>query len=108
MGLIESGTKLFYSKILDQCNAKKQFYYNIIFNLKIFILLLLFIFFVLFTMRQSKLNFKKKKENVDEKKRYIMTKIAEYNQIESANKSLSEQYYDPSQYKPSSNYDILI
>ena len=37
-----------------------------------------------------------------------MTKLAEYNQIEAANKSLSEKYYDPNQYKPSENNDILM
>lgn len=108
MALIESGTKLFYSNILEQCSSKKHFYYNLLFNLKLLFFLSLFVFFVLFTMRQSKLNFTKKKENVDDKKRYIMTKLAEYNQIEAANKSLSEKYYDPNQYKPSENNDILM
>ena len=73
--LVESGTKYFFTKTLENCHNKKMTYYNNLYNI---ILLSLFVVVVLLTLRykyKGKLTPEQKKEKQEKERDYILNKI---------------------------------
>tara|TARA_Y100000816_G_scaffold275916_1_gene244579 strand:+ start:1270 stop:1608 length:339 start_codon:yes stop_codon:yes gene_type:complete len=73
--LVESGTKYFFTKTLENCHNKKLIYYNNLYNL---ILLVIFIIIVLATLRykyKGKMTTQEKKYKQEKERAYILNKI---------------------------------
>jgi sortase (surface protein transpeptidase) len=78
--LTEPGVKYFLNETLKQCHLFKEKYNNILFNVGMLLLFLIILGILLVYKYKGKLTEEEKKEKDDEKKRYILSKIHNYQQ----------------------------
>ena len=76
--LTEPGVKYFLNETLKQCHQFKEKYNNILFNVGMLIIFLIILGILLVYKYKGKLTEEEKKEKDDEKKRYILSKIHNY------------------------------
>ena len=73
--LIEPGVKYFLSQSLKNCHIKKDVYYNTIFNISMFIFIVLLFSGLLYYMYKGKMTPEQKQMKKQEQYNYIMQKI---------------------------------
>lgn len=73
--LIEPGVKYFLNKSLEQCNAMRIRYYNLIYNLGLFFLLVLVVGFVLYIKYKHKNNKLLQEEKKRKEQEYLLNKL---------------------------------
>ena len=77
--LIEYGIKSFYIETLKNCHKIREKYYNLIFNISIFILfIIIFISILIYKYKGKFIDKKELKKKDEEKKNYILSKIRNY------------------------------
>ena len=76
--LIESGIKSFYIETLKNCHNIKEKYYNLMFNISIFIIFVLLVSFILIYKYRGKITEEELKEKEEDRKKYILSKIRNY------------------------------
>lgn len=76
--LIEPGTRYFLNETLKKCHIFKENYKNALFNVVLFILFLLILGIILLVKYKGKLTLEEIKEKELEKKKYILSKIKNY------------------------------
>jgi hypothetical protein len=76
--LIEPGTHYFINQTLKNCKIVKEEYYNNIFNIALFLSLLLLIIFLLIIRYKGKITPVEKKNKERVKQEYILSKIKNY------------------------------
>ena len=76
--LVEPGMQFFMKQTLKQYKKRKESYYNVVFNISTFMILLLIIGLILLYKYKGKLTpFEKEKKNRENEK-YILSKIKNY------------------------------
>ena len=83
--LIEPGIKYYLSQSLKNCRNIKDYYYNIIFNVSIFVFFILIIMIVLNYKYKGASNSYEKKIKEEKKKRYILEQIKKMQQLQKNN-----------------------
>lgn len=78
--LIEPGVKYFLNETLKQCNIIKNKYYNVMFNLGLFLFFLLLLGGILLFKYKGRLTPAEKIEKEKEKQKYILSKIKQFQQ----------------------------
>jgi hypothetical protein len=78
--LTEPGVKYFLNETLKQCHTFKEKHHNTLFNVSMFIGFLVILGILLLYKYKGKLSEAERKENEEEKKRYILSKIRNYQQ----------------------------
>lgn len=78
--LTEPGVKYFLNATLKQCHSFKEKHNNTIFNIGLFVGFLIILGILLLYKYKGKLTRSEMIEKEDEKKRYILTKIRNYQQ----------------------------
>ena len=73
--LIEPGVKYFLRETLKQCHVFKEKYHNFLFNIGLFILLVIVIGIVLLCKYKGRLTPAEREEKTREKQQYILSKI---------------------------------
>jgi len=73
--LVENGMKYFLNETLKNCHAFKEEYYNLMFNVGIFIVLATVLICFLFFKYKGKLTPMEKQKKDREKQQYILSKI---------------------------------
>ena len=73
--LIEPGMKYYLKQTLKNCNNVKNYYYNIIFNISIFIIFVIIISVTLYYKYKGVMNKEEKHRREEDKKKYILEKI---------------------------------
>ena len=76
--LIEPGVKYFLNETLKQCREFKEIYYNMIFNISLFIGFFILLGIVLIIKYKGKITLEEKTEKEQQKKQYILSKIRNY------------------------------
>jgi len=76
--LIEPGMYFFMKQTLNQCKKLKESYYNVIFNISTFMILLVIIGLILLYKYKGKLTPIEKEKKNREKEKYILSKIKNY------------------------------
>lgn len=76
--LIEPGARYFLNETLKKCHIFKENYKNVLFNIVLFILFLLILGIILLVKYKGKLTLEEIKEKELEKKKYILSKIKNY------------------------------
>lgn len=96
--LIEPGVKYFFKNILRKCNEKKQFLFNIAFNVGLFIAFVVIVWMILEYRKRNKV----KKDDEERKKlemnRYMLSKIKKI-ELENEKKRITELPAFESEYK---------
>ena len=83
--LIEPGIKYYLSQSLKNCRSLKDYYYNIVFNVGIFIIFVTVIIIVLnFKYKGATSNYEKIKKE-EKKKLYILEQIKKMQQLQKNN-----------------------
>ena len=83
--LIEPGIKYYLSQSLKNCRNLKNYYYNIIFNVSVFVVFILIIMVILNYKYKGATNNYEKKEKEEKKKRYILEQIKKMQQLQKNN-----------------------
>jgi len=78
--LIEDNVKKFLNKALINCNIFKKKYYDFLINIFIFILFIIILFLILYFRYKGKLTPEENKIIEENKKKYILSKIKNYEQ----------------------------
>jgi len=78
--LIEPGTRYFLKETLKQCSAKKNHFYNNIFNISLFFGFLAILGTFLFYKHKTKLTPKEKENKKKTEQEYILTKLRIFNE----------------------------
>ena len=76
--LIEPGVRYFLNETLKQCHIFKENYKNLIFNIGLLIFFILILGIVLLIKYKGKLTLEEIKQKEIEKKKYILSKIKNY------------------------------
>lgn len=76
--LIENGIKSFYIETLKNCHKIKEKYYNLMFNISIFIVFVLILSCILIYKYRGKITEEEMREKEEDRKRYILSKIRNY------------------------------
>lgn len=83
--LVEPGMQFFMKQTLYQCKKLKESYYNVIFNVGTFIILLIIIGSILLYKYKGKLTPLEKEKKNRVKEQYILSKIKNYQQEKKQN-----------------------
>lgn len=83
--LIEPGIKYYLSQSLKNCRSLKDYYYNIVFNVGIFIILVTVIMIVLNFKYKGAINNYEKSKKEEKKKLYILEQIKKMQQLQKNN-----------------------
>jgi hypothetical protein len=78
--LTEPGVRYFLNETLKQCHQFKEKHHNALFNVGMFVCFLVILGILLLYKYKGKLSQSELKEKDDEKKRYILSKIRNYQQ----------------------------
>ena len=76
--LIEPGVRFFLHKSLKQCNIIREDYYNLVFNITVFIGLITLICLVLLYKYKGRLSPSEMQEKNKEKQQYVLSKIKNF------------------------------
>ena len=76
--LIEPGVKYFLNETLKQCREFKEKYYNMLFNVGLFIGIFCILGITLIIKYKGKITPEEKEEKDNQKKQYILSKIRNY------------------------------
>ena len=79
--LVEPGIKYFMDATLKKCKSNKEIYYNNIFNIVSFIVLIFILAIFLFFKYKGKLTPIEKQKKLDEQRHYILSKIKQFQDI---------------------------
>ena len=78
--LTEPGVKYFLNATLKQCHTFKETHHNMIFNIGLFVGFLIILGILLLYKYKGKLTREETREKEEEKKRYILSKIRNFQQ----------------------------
>tara|TARA_B110000285_G_scaffold202370_1_gene237639 strand:+ start:547 stop:891 length:345 start_codon:yes stop_codon:yes gene_type:complete len=76
--LIEPGVRFFLHQSLKQCNILREEYYNLVFNIMVFIGLLLFFGLILVYKYKGRLSTSEMQQKNKEKQQYLLSKIQNF------------------------------
>lgn len=76
--LIEPGVRFFLHQSLKQCNILREEYYNLVFNIMVFVGLLLFFGLILVYKYKGRLSTSEMQKKNKEKQQYLLSKIQNF------------------------------
>ena len=76
--LIEPGVRFFLHQSLKQCNILREEYYNLVFNIMVFVGLLLFFGLILVYKYKGRLTTSEMQQKNKEKQQYLLSKIQNF------------------------------
>ena len=79
--LIENGFKYYLNESLKNCRIAKQRYMNNMYNIGLFVFLIVGVFLVLFFKFKGKLTEKEREEKEKVKQQYILSRIKNYQDV---------------------------
>ena len=77
--LVHNSTKIFFNKILNNCNTLKKNNYNLFYNIGMFLVLVTIIFIILYSKYKGNMTPQQRYEKNTKDKQYIMSKLVYYN-----------------------------